>query len=488
MSNGYCAVAGAVVRGAEALPVQVEVEVVDRMPGMYIVGMPDLHIQEARERVRAAVRSAGFTMPNERIVVNLAPNDLRKEGTGLVIAIAAAILVATGQIAPQAVEGKLFAGELALDGRVLPVRGTVAYALAARDMGCAFVGSARCADVIEIEGVEQLGLENLADLRSGNLKALVPSSEGMPSRSLDFKDVAGQEVAKRGLQIAAAGGHGVLIVGAPGSGKTMLASRVPSILPPLEDDERIQAALVHSVAGLPFGGIVEGVRPLRMPHFSVTLAGMLGGGRAVLPGEVALANGGVLVLDDVAEFSSSVLQGLRHAVGQGTVEIVRADGATSFPAHAQVIALASPCPCGCFGSDRDCTCSAAQIRVYQECVIGSVADMVDMRIEMRPAKASEFLSADEQVSSADLREGVMRARAFAARRMEREGRPVGFSDATPVNLDGEAQALLEDYTQKARMSLRGISKVLKVARTIADMAESEKVMRDHVAEALSFRM
>ncbi len=489
MKTGHCTVMGAMVRGLEALPVSVEVMVKEGLPGFCIVGMPDTHIQEARARVRAAVRSAGFTMPgNGRIVVNLAPNDLRKEGTGYDLPIAVGIMVATAQLPPQAVEGRLFAGELALDGRVLPVRGTVAYATAARNLGCAFVGSSRCADVIKIEGVEQLGLESLADMRSGGPKPLLPSPMNLP-RSLDFKEVAGQEAAKRGLQIAAAGGHGVLIVGEPWSGKAMLASRMPSILPPLDDDERVQAASARSVACAPFDEVIEGTRPLRMPHFTVTLAGMLGGGRPLLPGEVALAHGGVLVFDDVAEFNPAVIRAVGHAVEQGAVEIARADGVTSFPAHAQVIALANPCPCGHFGGDGHCTCSATQIRAYQERVSGLVGSMVDMRIEVRRAEPSEFLSTDAQVSSTDLREGVMRARAFAARRLEREGLSADSSNAAAsACLDGEAQALLEGYAQKAGMGGRDIAKVLKVARTIADMAESEKVLREHVAEALAFRL
>lgn len=490
MSNGYCKVMGAVIHGIDALPVQVEVSVEDGLPEMSILGMPDAEVLEARVRVREAIRSTGFTMPCGRIVVNLAPNCLRKTGAGLDLPIALGLLVATGQVSPQAIEGRLFAGALTLGGRVLPVRGTVAYALAARSLGCSFVGSADSEDFIAIEGVEQLGANDLTDFRADGLRLLLPkvlSRSSLPA--LDFKDVAGQEVAKRGLQIAAAGGHGVLIVGAPGSGKTMLAARMPSILPPLDENDRLQTALIHSVAGLPIEGMSSGDRPLRMPHFTVTLAGMLGGGNPIRPGEASLAHGGVLVLDDVSEFGTSVLQGFVRAAETGSVDIVRADGRTSFPAQAQVIALANPCPCGQFGGSGICTCSAAQIRSYQGRVNDLVGSMVDMRIEIRPANLGEFANADEQASSADYREGVTRAQAFAAKRIAQAGEQgASRTSMASINLDDKARAFLEDFAQKARMSGRGIMKVLKVARTIADMAESEETKSEHVAEALSFRV
>lgn len=490
MKNGYCSVAGAAINGIEAVPVQVEVSVEGGLPGMHILGMPDVQVLEARERVRYAIRSAGFAFPhNARIVVNLAPNSIRKAGSGFDLPIALGILVATEQVSPKAVEGRLFAGELGLDGGVMPVRGTVAYAVAARNAGRSFVGSADCPDVFELEGVEQLGAKSLGDFRTGDLAPLRPQAQARLSEPLDFADLAGHDVAKRGLQIAAAGGHGALIVGAPGSGKTMLALRMPSILPPLDGEERLQAALAHSAAGLPVAGVAAGERPMRMPHFSATIAGMIGGGNPVRPGEVTLAHGGILVLDDVAEFKPAVLQHARYALEQGSATIVRTSGITTFPARAQVVALANPCPCGYLGVEgRVCTCSPAQVIEYQQRVGGLVAGMVDMRIEMRPAKPSEFAGAGAGASSADYREGVLRARAFAAERSKREGGSEPANQVASFGLSDDAQAFIETAAKKADMTERGIAKTLKVARTIADLAESEAVETEHVAEALAFRL
>ena len=346
MNIRFCTVASASLHGVEALPVNVEVSVSDGAPGILIVGMPDADVLEGRERVRCAIKAAGFAIPREKIVVNLAPNAIKKRGSGFDLPIALGILAASGQIPRNAVEGRLFAGELALDGSVRAVRGTVAYANLAKSLGCAYMGSSDSADVIGIEGVEQLGMKHLRDILESDLPTLRQTAEHASAAALDFADIAGQETAKRALQIAAAGGHGVLLVGAPGAGKSMLASRIPTILPPLKKDERLEAALARSVSGMPVSDVINSARPLRAPHHSASLAGLIGGGNPVRPGEAALAHGGVLYLDDIAEFAPAALQAIRAVVTSGEASIARTDGGVSFPARFLLAASASPCPCG----------------------------------------------------------------------------------------------------------------------------------------------
>ncbi|WP_302961712.1 YifB family Mg chelatase-like AAA ATPase [uncultured Adlercreutzia sp.] len=492
MAFGQCAVTSATVRGVEVIPVTVEVVVSAGLPGVAIVGMPDAAIQEARERVRAAIRAAGFKMPGEKIVVNLAPSHLRKTGSGFDLPIALGILAATQQIDPAWVKGALYVGELSLDGAVRPVAGALACGICARSMGLDFV-CARESDPVPLEGVRIFGIDRLdvAALEGGPAACLSPhrrqQRSGGAVAAPDYREVSGHEGAKRAFQIAAAGGHGLLMMGPPGAGKTMLASRMPSVLPPLAADEMLEAAVVHSVAGEPIAGVISGVRPFRSPHHSASLAGLVGGGSPIRPGEISLAHRGVLFLDELAEFKASVLQGIRQPLETGSVTITRADGNVVFPARFMLVAATNPCPCGYFGDDRhECTCTVPQIRTYQNRIGGPLMDRIDLHLDVRRTPPSEVLAPRNGASSDELREGVMRGRAFAQRRRAAGGgAPDRVGDQAMTD---EARSFLVSVAELHSMSGRAIVRTLAVARTIADMEEADSVGCEHLAEAVSYRV
>lgn len=493
-AQGQCVVRAATLRGVEAVPVDVEVVVSNGVPGFSLVGMADASVQESRERVKAALRSCGFAMPASKVVVNLAPSALRKTGSGFDLPIAAGILCASGQLDPRLVEGQLLVGELSLEGAVRPVPGLLAYALCARRLGVDLV----CAPVeqgfVAIEGLVRRGARSLAGFRTAPFPVTTSAASPQTAPALDFRDIAGHDMAKRALQIAAAGGHGVLMTGPPGSGKTMIASRMPSILPPLAEAEAIETAVVHSVAGEAVEPVLGGVRPFRRPHHSASLAGLIGGGTPLRPGEISLANNGVLFLDELAEFSPSVLQGIRQPLESGRVTITRADGNVEFPARFMLVAATNPCPCGYYGDDEEpCTCTQRQMQLYRNRIGGPIMDRIDVHIAVRRIPPGEVLATGRGTSSEELRRDVLRAREFSSWRRARAGEDEagGRTSEALVRacaLTTQDEGFLEGAAQASRLSGRAIMRTLALARTIADMEERARVERAHLCEAIGFRL
>jgi magnesium chelatase family protein len=490
--------------GMAAPPVRVEVHLANGLPSFTLVGLADTEVKEARERVRAALAQSGLAFPtNKRITVNLAPADLPKDSGRFDLPIALGILAADGQIDAAALDGCEFAGELSLAGELRPVRGALALALALGQDGMsrtlvlpeASAREAALAHAVPVRGARHL-LDVVAALQPGEaavplLHALPPDRPAAPAASVDLLDVRGQATAKRALEIAAAGAHSLLMVGPPGAGKSMLAQRLPGLLPPMTESEALTSAAVASLTGA-FDTAQWKQRPFRSPHHSATAAAIVGGGSPPRPGEISLAHGGVLFLDELPEMPRSALEALREPLETGRITISRAARQATYPARFQLVAAMNPCPCGWLGAAhvgaRACRCTPDQVARYQARLSGPLIDRIDLQVEVPAVRTDALIGARDGESSATV---AQRVRAAHERALRRQGCANGELTSAAIDihcaLDGPSRALLQRAAERLGWTGRGLHRVLKVSRTIADLAASEAITATHIAEAMQWR-
>ena len=493
------------VRGIDAFLVRVEVNLSSGLPAFTVVGLAQGSVREGRERVAVALRNSGFGLPLRRITVNLAPADVRKEGTAFDLAVAIGILAAGDHVPGSALDGVVFLGELGLDGSLRPIPAVLPVAILCRQAGVRAL-------IVPLVNVEEAGVvTGLTVLGARALDEVVQHLRGratlkpatLDPRTIlecgggtgpDLADVKGQSTAKRVLEIVAAGSHNILMIGPPGSGKTLLARRLPGILPPLDLHEAMEVTRVHSVAGLLGGEALVSARPFRAPHHSVSYAGLVGGGSPLRPGEISLAHNGVLFLDELPEYRRNALEVLRQPMEEGCITLSRARGSVRFPSRFLLIAAMNPCPCGYAGDGSDrCLCDAATIARYQGRVSGPLADRIDLHVEVPAVPIDALAGGERGESSRAIAERVREARRIQSERFRKVENVYGNAHMTPTDLrrwcrpSPSVARLLRLAVERARLSARAYDRVLKVARTIADLGADADIRDEHVAEALQYR-
>jgi len=500
----FAKVLSSAVIGIDAYIVEVEVEISQGHPAFSTVGLPEGAVRESKERVKASIKNSGYHFPSDRITVNLAPADIKKEGSAFDLPMALGILPATGLVSGVSYDNHLILGELSLDGLIRPIKGALPIAITAKEMGLRgiFLPAENATEAAVVGGINIYPLETFSQL----IEALLGISTinpfqvdadklfPKPNHEVDFSDVRGQENVKRAMEISAAGAHNMIMIGPPGAGKTMLARRLYTILPELDFQEALETSKVYSVMGLmPKGYGLINSRPFRSPHHTVSDAGLIGGGQTPKPGEVSLAHNGVLFLDELPEFKKNVLEVLRQPIEEGDVTITRAHSTVTYPANFMLVSAMNPCPCGFLGDPkRECMCNYLQIQRYRSKISGPLLDRIDIHIEVPSVQFKDLSSHEKGQTSSEMMKRINKARRIQGERFLRMKIHVNANmNSRQIRkfcaVDSDSEDLLETAMEKFGLSARAHSRILKIARTIADLEENPDIQATHVAEAIQYR-